>query len=171
MSRFAGRTLDRVYFTFLLPATLLMDGQVVYPSWMVTGPLEAFKEWYLDFLRDPIMTGVSTENPTTRFMIPFFYLEMFFQLPCFVLGAIGLWKNDKRVWPLLMAYGASTTTTLLPVLQRLVFDTETSPPLTTFELTGLLSCYIPFLIIPLMMTIDLGFRITNHLGRGARKNV
>ncbi|BEJ14773.1 hypothetical protein CspHIS471_0405400 [Cutaneotrichosporon sp. HIS471] len=174
MSRFAGRTLDRVYFIFLIchiPATLVMDGQAVYPSWMVPGPLDALKEWYLNFLRDPIMAGVFAKDPTMRFMMPFFYLEMFFQLPCFVLGAAGLWKNDRRVWPLLVAYGASTATTLLPVLQRLLFDTKTSPPLTAVELAGLLGCYVPFLAIPLLMAVDLGFRIAKLLGGGPRKNV
>ncbi|BEI83952.1 hypothetical protein CcaverHIS002_0405560 [Cutaneotrichosporon cavernicola] len=184
MSRFAGRSLDRVYFIFLLchiPATLVMDGQAVYPSWMVSGPLEALAEWYLNFLRDPIMAGVFAKDPTMRFMMPFFYLEMFFQLPCFVLGAVGLWKSatwpysltpdDRRVWPLLVAYGASTATTLLPVLQRLLFDTKTSPPLTAAELAGLLGCYVPFLAIPLLMAVDLGFRIAKLLGGGSRKNV
>lgn len=196
----------------------MMDGQAVYPSWVVAGPLEAFSKWYLNFLRDPIMTGVFNADPVMRFMMPFFYLEMFFQLPCFILGAIGLWKSespcprrrrarallrqalsrawrwrasraasrrcgsprvwtatlttdDKRVWPLLVAYGASTATTLLPVLQGLLFDTKTNPPLTTVEFAGLMSCYLPYLGIPLMMAVDLGFRIAKLLGGGTRKKV
>ncbi|CAK9786822.1 unnamed protein product [Cutaneotrichosporon oleaginosum] len=174
MSRFAGRSCDRVYFLFLvshIPATLMMDAQAVYPKWLVPGALESFGKWYIGLFRDPVMTGVLTRDGSMDFMMPFFYLEVVFQLPCFVLGAMGLWRNDKRVWPLLVAYGASTATTLLPVLQSLLWDTNTSPPLTTFELASLLSCYIPYLVVPLMMAVDLGLRLTKLIGGGVRKKV
>ncbi|KLT39754.1 hypothetical protein CC85DRAFT_288244 [Cutaneotrichosporon oleaginosum] len=201
MSRFAGRSCDRVYFLFLvshIPATLMMDAQAVYPKWLVPGALESFGKWYIGLFRDPVMTGVLTRDGSMDFMMPFFYLEVVFQLPCFVLGAMGLWRSrnalgetersvltdqapisrglsltqdDKRVWPLLVAYGASTATTLLPVLQSLLWDTNTSPPLTTFELASLLSCYIPYLVVPLMMAVDLGLRLTKLIGGGVRKKV
>lgn len=74
-----------------------MDAQALYPSWMVKGtPLGAFTDWYLAFSRDPIMTGVMRQDPAWRWMMPFFYLEMFFQVPCFALGAYGLWKSESR---------------------------------------------------------------------------
>jgi hypothetical protein len=72
------------------------------------------------------------------------------------------------VWPLLLAYGASTATTLLPVLQSLLFDTKTSPPLTAVELGSLLACYVPYFVIPLMMAVDIGSRITKVLGAVSR---
>lgn len=70
---------------------------------------------------------------------------------------------------LLLSYGASTTTTLLPTLQYLLNPTIVSPPLTTSELAALLSSYIPFLLIPLTITIDMGWRLHTIVGQAQAK--
>jgi hypothetical protein len=57
------------------------------------------------------------------------------------------------------------------VLQSLLFDTKTSPPLTAVELGSLLACYVPYFVIPLMMAVDMGSRITKALGVGERKHI
>lgn len=78
-----------------------MDAQAVYPASLVDGtPLQAFGKWYTTFSRDPIMTGILGRDPAWGWMMPFFWLEMVFQIPCFILGAIGLWKSTSgsRLW-------------------------------------------------------------------------
>ena len=58
-----------------------------------------------------------------------------------------------------MAYGASTATTLLPVLNAVLAGSEPQPPLNGTELAMLLSSYVPFLVIPLGMALDMGLRL------------
>jgi hypothetical protein len=43
-------------------------------------------------------------------------LEGIYQLPTFIFGLWGLWNDDRRVLLPLLIYGASTTTTVIPVL-------------------------------------------------------
>lgn len=69
----------------------------------------------------------------------------------------------KRVYPLLLVYGASTTTTLLPCLSVL-FSPSSSSSLTFFQTSLLLSSYIPFLSIPLTMAVDMALRWDNMRG-------
>jgi hypothetical protein len=59
---------------------------------------------------------------------------------------------------LILAYGASTATTLVPTLNALLTDTST-PPLSTMELANLLGSYIPFLLFPLGMALDMGVKL------------
>jgi hypothetical protein len=73
--------------------------------------------------------------------------------------------DDRRVYPLLVAYGASTATTLLPVLQALFIGPDPQPPLTSTELGMLLGAYVPFLFIPLTMAVDFSFRIARIIGQ------
>lgn len=72
--------------------------------------------------------------------------------------------ETDRTTALLLAYGASTATTLLPVLNAVLTDPYSKPPLTTTELGILLSSYVPFLVIPLGMAVDMGLRLWSIVG-------
>jgi hypothetical protein len=73
---------------------------------------------------------------------------------------------------LLIAYGASTATTLLPCLSALFDPKIVSPRFTNAEFASLLASYIPFLLIPLGIAVDMSLRIVKVLGREqARKAV
>jgi hypothetical protein len=85
------------------------------------------------------------------------------EVPTLIIELKADWKA------LLLAYGASTTTTLLPTLQYLLNPSIVSPPLTTSELAALLSSYTPFLLIPLTITLDMGFRLYAIIGRDQAK--
>lgn len=52
--------------------------------------------------------------------------------------------DDKRVWPLLAAYGAHAATTTLACLATVLADTH----VTKDQRTMLLSSYIPYVAIP-----------------------
>ncbi|WWC91335.1 uncharacterized protein L201_006278 [Kwoniella dendrophila CBS 6074] len=159
MSRFAGRGLDKLWFAFCGPITILLDLQTIYPKhWLADTQLSRLFEYSISLARDPILGGALSNSKEFLWLKYFLYLEGFFQLPCFIIGAWGLWYNDKRVYPLLLAYGASTATTLIPCLGA-IFTSEPSPPFTTREIVTLLSEYIPFLLIPLGMAIDMGLKL------------
>jgi hypothetical protein len=55
-------------------------------------------EWYISFSRDPILIGARGTDPAWGWIRSFIVLEGVFQVPCFILGAIGLWNSDKRVY-------------------------------------------------------------------------
>ncbi|RSH95337.1 hypothetical protein EHS25_000424 [Saitozyma podzolica] len=162
MSQFAGRRLEQVWFWFFvihIPITLTLDIQSLYPPSLLAGtPFPAFMRWYINFSRDPILLGAMSSNPAWDWLKCFLKMEAFVQLPSFFIGAYGLYKNDKRVYPLILAYGASTATTLVPTLNALLTDKST-PPLSTMELANLLGSYIPFLLFPLGMALDMGVKL------------
>jgi len=81
-----------------------------------------------------------------------------FQVPTFVLGIRGLLKNSPKIYPLLCLYGASTATTTLPCLLH-VTKAFYDEALTTFQYGILVSGYIPFLLIPLCMAVDMASRL------------
>ncbi|WOO83455.1 Sigma intracellular receptor 2 [Vanrija pseudolonga] len=160
MSRFQGRTLDLIWFIFLVPTTLFIDLQVFYPAWLLEAtPFPAVLDWYVSRSRDPILLGVVSGRDEWAWLRTFFWLEALFQLPSFIIGAIGLWNT------LLVAYGASTATTLAPVLNAVLTHPYSKPPLTVAELGMLLSSYIPFLVFPLGMALDFGLRLVKIAGR------
>ncbi|KAL1406070.1 hypothetical protein Q8F55_007753 [Vanrija albida] len=197
MSRFQGRTLDRIWFIFLvahIPTTLFIDLQVFYPAWLLEHtPFPAVLDWYVSLSRDPILLGVVSGADEWAWLRTFFWLEALLQLPSFVVGAIGLWNGTCRAASpadcyrrpprvpyvvgmlprppltthpaLLVFYGASTATTLVPVLNAVLTHPYSKPPLTAAELAMLLSSYIPFLVCPLGMALDYGLRLTKIAGR------
>lgn len=119
--------------------------------------------------------------------------DSFFQVPVFILGIRGLWKGKKTyyiifsvpadlrldscaIYLLLLIYGASTSTTLLPCLAVLLGTPITSPEtiaanvisVTWSQKQLLLTSYIPFLILPLLMTVDMALRISKLVQIGIR---
>ncbi|ORY31410.1 transmembrane protein 6/97 [Naematelia encephala] len=174
MGRFTGRRVDQAYFAFFiihLIASLALDLQRSYPAWLIDDTqLAAFKKWYISWSRDPVMLNAYSGDPAWLWIEPFFFLELVFQVPSFVVGAIGLWKNDKRVYPLMLAYAASTATTMLPTVQSL-YTAPSNPPLSSAELYNLFASYLPFLIVTLGMAVDMTVRLTHLVGDAQRNKV
>ncbi|KAI6038629.1 transmembrane protein 6/97 [Pisolithus marmoratus] len=177
-SPLSSRPLDLLYFLFFLihiPATLLLDCQALYPESAVPTSIKALPRIYLDVSADPLIAGVFGHAPGdfTWFKM-FLYLEAFFQLPIFVLGAVKLWQDSPSIYPLLVIYGASTATTVLPCLTVLLLTPITSPEtiaagihsVTSFQRILLLSSYIPFLLIPLLIAVDMAFRLSKLVKAG-----
>ncbi|THG95753.1 hypothetical protein EW026_g5957 [Hermanssonia centrifuga] len=125
----------------------------------------------------------------------FLVLEAIFQLPVFFLGMRGLLKGNERftsilgincrakrdtgsrsIYVLILIYGASTTTTTLPclavVLATPLTNAETIAAnlisITSTQRLLLLSSYVPFFLIPLLMTADMAFRILDIMKAGIR---
>jgi hypothetical protein len=106
----------------------------------------------------------------------FLRLEGLFQLPVFVLGAFGLWRDTPRIYGLLALYGASTSTAALACL-AMILDVPTTSAATlaqkVMSITSeqrelLLWRYVPFFIIPLCMGVDMAFRLHKLASAGMR---
>ena len=76
--------------------------------------------------------------------------------------------DSKAIYPLLLVYGASTATTTLACI-AVVLNTPLTTSATiaskTVSITPsqrflLLSSYIPFFLVPLMMTVDMAARVS-----------
>ncbi|CAE6479850.1 unnamed protein product [Rhizoctonia solani] len=86
-----------------------------------------------------------------------------FQLPVFFLGLYALKKDLPYTPIILIFYGSHVTTTVVPVLTTTLATPiatigvpEGMPfaSVSTLQLAVLLASYIPFLAVPLAMTID-----------------
>jgi len=67
----------------------------MYPkSWMAGTPFEAFHKWYIAWSRDPILTGASSGKREWDWLLSYIYLEGLFQVPCFIIGAVGLYRSE-----------------------------------------------------------------------------
>lgn len=175
-----SRPLDLIYFAFFLvhiPATLLIDLQALYPPSVTPYFIRALPQLYVQMSNDPLIGGVlgmlGDSQPFVWFKT-FLAIEALFQLPVFMLGARGLWRDSRSIYVLLLIYGASTTTTTLPCLSVLLTTPITSAQtitdrvvsVTTSQRLLLLSSYIPFFVIPLVMTIDMASRLSKLVTTG-----
>ncbi|KAF9070014.1 transmembrane protein 6/97 [Rhodocollybia butyracea] len=168
-----SRPLDLVYFCFFLthiPASLVLDFQMLYPASYIPSFLPKLQNLYIEFSGDPLIAGAARGdlNGELVWLWCFAWLEMLFQFPTFFLGIRGLWNNSRSIYVLILAYGASTATTTLPCI-FFVLRESAAGNITAAQLLILLSSYIPFFVIPLIMAIDMGFRIHNIIAAGEAK--
>ncbi|KAI8985740.1 transmembrane protein 6/97 [Trametes punicea] len=193
----AQRPRDLVYFLFFaihLPATFLVDLQALYPKQWVPSVIANIPKIYVELSNDPLIgSAMGFFGPhqveAYTWLRSFLVVEAFFQVPVFIIGLRGLWNGTTSIYVLLLIYAASTTTTTLPCL-AVILSTPISPsPLTTssvgleasnalgISLSAeqrllLLSSYIPFFLVPLIMTLDMALRVQNLItaGQGMQKN-
>ncbi|KAG2056720.1 hypothetical protein BDR06DRAFT_909137 [Suillus hirtellus] len=175
-----SRPLDLVYFVFFLvhiPATLLIDLQALYPPWLIPYFIRALPRLYIQMSNDPLIgsvLGLLGDSKPFVWFKTFLAVEALFQFPVFILGARGLWRDSRSIYVLLLVYAASTTTTTLPCLSVLLATPTTSAQtiankivsVTTFQRSLLLSSYIPFFVIPFIMTIDMAYRLSRLVTTG-----
>jgi len=65
---------------------------------------------------------------------------------------------------LILAYGASTATTVVPTIAAILYH-PVKPAFTTGETINLLASYIPFFLIPFGMALDMGIRLTKMINQ------
>ncbi|THU86226.1 hypothetical protein K435DRAFT_684042 [Dendrothele bispora CBS 962.96] len=155
------RPLDFLYFSFFLthvPASLLIDFQALYPPSYVPSLLLNLQRWYVGFSGDPLIGGMAQGkgNDELVWFSTFVWLELLFQFPVFLLGMKGLWKGSKSIYPLLLAYSASTATTTLPCV---FFILKSAYQISSAQQAMLLSSYIPFFLVPFGMALDMACRL------------
>lgn len=100
MSRFQNRPLDLTYFIFFIwhiPISLCVDFQSIYPQSILSvlshTPLPAFLQWYMRWSRDPIIIGAYSGGWEWDWIRGFMWVEALFQMPCWIIGAWGLWNG------------------------------------------------------------------------------
>ncbi|KAI0793722.1 transmembrane protein 6/97 [Fomes fomentarius] len=179
----AQRPRDLVYFLFFaihLPASFLIDIQSLYPRAWVPSFISSLPKYYVELSNDPLIGsamgyfGESQLGAYTWFK-SFLLVEAFFQVPVFLIGLRGLWRGSTSIYVLLLIYAASTTTTTLPCLAIILSTPVSSVPVTGVSISAeqrllLLSSYIPFFLLPLVMTLDMASRVQKFVTGGARKS-
>ncbi|KAL1747420.1 transmembrane protein 6/97 [Schizophyllum fasciatum] len=176
-----------IYFLTHVPPTLLLDLQSIYPKEHVPAFMSGLLRTYFDFLHDPLVgraAGFYGEKATEEmlWLRTFMTLEAVFQLPVFFIGAYCLIKSacTTSLYPLLLIYGASTATTTLPCLVYLYATPDSDewtqasnvPSITPNERLILLSSYAPYCLIPLVMAVDMAFRLgrSKKSGKAAKRD-
>ncbi|KAI0046729.1 hypothetical protein FA95DRAFT_1493602 [Auriscalpium vulgare] len=178
-----SRPTDLFYFVFFLihiPATLLIDCQALYPPAYVPDVIRALPAWYVAMSGDPLVGGAMGLLPVPErelvWFKTFLCLEAVFQLPTFFIGARGLWRGSRGIYPLLIIYGASTATTTLACLAVVMYTPTTTSAtiasrtisITLEQRIMLLMSYVPFFLIPLYMAVEVGMRVRSLLAVGLK---
>jgi hypothetical protein len=177
-----SRPIDLFYFIFFvihIPATLLIDCQAIWPKELVPKFLQLLPPWYVGMSGDPLIggaMGIFNNESELAWFKSFLYLEALFQLPVFVIGAYGLWRDSRGIYGLLVLYGASTCTTTFACVAA-VLDTPTTSAatiaqkmvsVTPEQRAMLLSSYVPFFVIPLFLAVDMALRLQKLASVGIR---
>jgi len=128
---------------------------------------------------DPLIggaMGIFNNGSELAWFKSFIYLEALFQLPVFVIGAHGLWRDSRGIYGLLVLYGASTCTTTLACIAA-VLDTPAASAvtiaqnivsITSEQRAMLLFSYVPFCVIPLVLAVDMALRLQKLASVGIR---
>lgn len=90
-------------------------------------------------------------HPTEPWFRSLISLEILFQLPFFVYAVHCLLQQKDGILfrSLCIVYGASTSTTMVPILASIASDSDA----TFSEKSILLGFYLPYLIFPLCLTL------------------
>ncbi|GJE90317.1 DUF2781 domain-containing protein [Phanerochaete sordida] len=169
------RPLDLVYVCYFLshiPATVILGTQALYPQSesLLPSAIARLPRMYIEMSQDPLIgsaLGLISSRESSTWFVSLLAVEVFFQLPVFIIGTLALRKDCKKIYVLLLIYGASTVTTFIPSLAVLFSTPLTSPEtiakhivsVTAEQKVMLLSSYIPFFLVSLVMTIDMAARI------------
>ncbi|KAH9167929.1 transmembrane protein 6/97 [Lactarius sanguifluus] len=177
-----SRPIDLLYFIFFvvhIPATLLIDLQAVWPKHLIPESMQFLPPWYVgmsgDFLVGGSM-GILGNGSGLAWFKSFLYLEALFQLPVFVIGAYGLWKDSRGIYGLLALYGASTCTTTYACIAAILEAPTTSATtiaqnvvsVTSAQRFMLLFSHAPFFVIPLFLAVDMAVRLQKLAAVGIR---
>ncbi|KAG0148280.1 hypothetical protein CROQUDRAFT_75529 [Cronartium quercuum f. sp. fusiforme G11] len=168
----ARPTRDRLYISFLAVhaiATIAIDVQPIAPAALIPTLFKNLMNFYQSVSNDPLMIGASSGDPKYLWFRWFLAHEFIFFLPAYVFGIRGLLRDDPAIYPLLLAYGAAATTTTATCLVDLCFGSD-SMSLTTEQFILLLSSYVPFFLIPLIILIDMYLRIATLLKAASKKH-
>ncbi|WFD26063.1 hypothetical protein MNAN1_001038 [Malassezia nana] len=146
------RPVDAFYFAFFalhLCASLCVDN-------------------YLEQSADPLLPHAW--EPRYAWMRMALFSEFVLQVPAFVLGLYALWKDDRRLYPVLVAYGAIACFTTIQCIAMVTIGEERQQ-LSSAQLQFILQCvgfhshrnYVPFMLIPGLLCIDMVVRTARLL--------
>ncbi|XP_026717213.1 sigma intracellular receptor 2 [Athene cunicularia] len=126
-------------------------------------------EWYTSTFRDPLML-----QPPAWFKA-FMYCEAVLQLPFFPVAVYAFLKGGCRwIRTPAIIYSTHAATTLFAILAHILFHdfspSEQPGPQTQRERLTLLSVYVPYLLIPLLILVTMLYHPHyNHVEKRKRK--
>jgi len=138
--------------------------------------VQKLTDTYIKLTNDPFVGNVSRMKSATEpiewvWMLSLFHFETLFLVPTFILGMVIMYKDWKAAYPFLIAYGASGAATALPCVAVILAipDAATSPsPLavTLSQRIMLLASYVPFILVPLGIAVELCGRTAKLIRAG-----
>ena len=136
------RAIFLVYLITHIPATMMIDSQVVLPRALVPAFARKALEWHIATNNDVLMAN---QPPWLRGLVA---CELLFQLPFFFVAVKALMGRKNWIRGYCIAYGAHTATTLVPILQY-IWEDETFK--SEKQRVALIAIYAPYLIVPLWL--------------------
>ncbi|XP_037267418.1 sigma intracellular receptor 2 [Falco biarmicus] len=158
-----------LYFLSHIPVTLLVDLPALLPAGLPPRGLTELLQWYATTFRDPMML-----QPPEWFKA-FMYCEIFLQMPFFPVAVYAFLKGScKWIRTPAVIYSTHVATTLLAILAHILFHdfskSELLGPQTQRERLILLSIYVPYLLIPLLILFTMLYNPHyNHVEKRKRK--
>lgn len=136
-----GRALVAVgaaFFSFMAIVGALIDSQAWLPAGWFPGWARRALAWHVRTMNDVLF------QPPEPWFKALTAVETLVQVPFCAVAPWALVRRERWMRPLLVAYGAHTATTAVPILGQLAMDGRLAPA----ERRRLLACYSPFLAIP-----------------------
>ena len=125
---------------------MLIDAQVIVPKAFVPMFARNALSWHITSNHDVLMAN---QPSWLRGLIA---CELLFQLPFFFVAIKAIWERNNSIRGYLIAYGAHTATTLVPILQYIWEDRTFR---NEFERMKLVAIYAPYLLVPLWLTVSM----------------
>ena len=125
-----ARKVFLTYFVTHIPATMLIDAQVVLPPRVVPTFARNALRWHISTNNDVLMAH---QPAWLRSLV---MCELVFQLPFFFVAISALRRRDEGAKGWLLAYGAHTATTLAPILQYIWESDAIASELERWKLIG-----------------------------------
>lgn len=133
------------------------SGQYFYRQSLVPTSLSHIKADYIRDSADPLLPRLG--KPDAAWFTAAVVLELLVQCPIFLVGILGLVRDDRRVYPLLAAYATlGSSSTLFCLVQAL--HGPASASLTAANRSSLAGAYGPFLAVPSVLMVDMIVRST-----------
>lgn len=130
------------FFATHIPATILVDSQAVVPAQHVPDFAKALLKFHVETNHDALMAAPPV------WLRSVIWLEVTCQLPFFFAALHALVHREEWIRLPGIAYGASTATTLLPILGEILAGTHYPTEAAKWTLFFI---YFPYLVLPLWM--------------------
>lgn len=150
------------YFLIHIPITVIIDSCLVIPK--------ENRHWLQQLVFDfHVLTNKDflLEKPALWLQV-FGWFELVVQLPIFLIAPIALARHSSKIYVVMAIYGFNAFLTTLVCLAY-VLDKGEAHGLTVEETWNLFALYVPYLVIPLAMMLDCGWRVTKLLGEKEKR--
>lgn len=137
------RPLDVLYLTYFgihLLASIAIDAQLTYPPYSQRLFPESLRKVLQDYLitsQDPFLLAAAAKSPSHVWFRVLLASETVFQIPCFMIAIWGLLNDNRRTYPLMVAYGTLAASSTLQCICSILYGSDGSS-LTSVQTRALL---------------------------------